>query len=232
MLKLNLTNHRITIDPLSLTIEPLRKVYEEDEDPLKRRSTDILSYVHLVSRIDMEAPFFSARADQVEELSAINIWGKNYKHAHPDLSVFRYLIEAYLEAFDRPEVRIVVAYNDKIDQLQDMVEETVPAIEKSSNKTSGTFTYVSNTTQLMKVMKEIRVIINEKNELEEMIRQGAEKDTKRWGGRSESFLEKKKKRNSTNKTRASNETASQRSKESESDEEGVSQNLSQVPAKF
>lgn len=221
MLKFNIVSGRVTVDPKSLMIKELRDIYEADNDPLKWISTDILSYIHIVSQIDPDAPFFGARLDEVEVLAANNIWGSDWKRNSANLSEFHPVIEAYVDAFDKAEVRIIRSYGRKIDQLQDMIDDVDPKIEKSTNLKSGTFTYVSNTNPLMKVMKEIRIIANEKKKLEDALRQGAESDTKRWGGRSESYLEKKKKEDIERRSRRINEK--ERHQIEKEQKQGVSQ---------
>lgn len=188
MLTFNLSTHRIAVDAKSLMIKELNSIYYGTEN--KGHATDVLSYIHLVSQIDPDAPYFSAREDEVAELVARDIWGKDYV-TRIDISAFDDDVAAYLTAFDKPEYRMLRVFNNKIDQFQTMLEDTKPEIERSQNMKTGTFTYASNTRAMTQVMKEINNLIDERDTLLERIKQTQSKEAKVWGGRRQSILDKK-----------------------------------------
>ncbi len=229
MLKFNLQNHRIYIDPLSLTVKELRDIYNSDPTETKFAAIDQLSYIHLVSQIDPEAPLFSARKDEVERLAASNVWGKDYLTIHPDLAVFHDAVKAYLEAFDRAEVRIVRAYGNKLDEFEDLLDTVKPELVKSVNNKTGAVTFTSNAAVIMKVMKDIRPIMVEKKELEEFMTQTSTKESKKWGGKTDSYLERKKKNKSVQNIRKPNEE--QKPNEASKGED-VHEPVSKIPKEF
>lgn len=204
MLRFSQSTHRIMVDPVSLMIQELNDIYYGTED--KGHATDVLSYIHLVSQIDPEAPYFASRKDEVVELAARDIWGTDYR-TRIDPSVFDDSIVAYLTAFDKPEVRIMRVFNHKIDQLQTMLEGTTPIIEKSTNQKAGTFTYVSNTKFITQVMSDLTDLMDGRDALQARIQQTQQKENKIWGGRRQSFLDKKRLKDAIRKdrTRATNE---------------------------
>lgn len=207
MLKFDLSSHRIVVDPKSLMISELRECYDNDPDPLKRGAIDVLSYVHLVSQIDPSAPYFSAREDEVETLAAIDIFGRDYDKRLVILDSFLTLTQAYQKAFEKPENRIVKTFNHKLDQLQDMLADVKPEIQKSINGKTGTFTFVSNTRAIMQVMKDLDEVMDAKEQLEERIKDKRLKEVKIRGNKKESFLEKTRMAEAGRRTRTFTEGA-------------------------
>lgn len=196
MLKFRADRHRVVIDGLTLLVGPLRDFYYSQSDD--GAATDVLSYVHLVAQVDPDAPYFQARMDEVYILAAKGIWGLNYEE-RIKLDDYDHLVDAYVEAFDKPEVRLLRVYNHKIDQIQDMIEKTDPQIEKSTNLKIGTFTYVSNTEKLSKMMRELGPIMDQRDEIVERVKQTREKDKKIRGGKTESYLERKRRTKPSNR---------------------------------
>lgn len=218
MLTFNLSTHRVMVDAKSLMIRELNDIYYGTED--KGYATDVLSYIHLVSQIDADAPYFSAREDEVTELVARDIWGKDYTHK-VDVSTFDDCVAAYLTAFDKPEYRMLRVFNTKIDQFQTMLEDTKPEIEKSINMKTGTFTFASNTRAMTQVMKEINNLIDERDALLERIKQTQTKEAKVWGGRKQSILDKKRMAEATRMERRKGNETSQSPVEQSQAGEGV-----------
>lgn len=190
MLKFSMSSHRITVDPKSLMIAELRDIYDSDTDLLKRQAVNILTYVHLASQIDPEAPYFSAREDEVQELVAMDVWGREWKTTQ-SIDGFDVLIEAYRLAYEKPENRMVQTFNHKLDQLHDMLANVRPEIEKSVNQKTGSFNYVTNTKAIMQVMKDLDEVMDAKEQLEERIKNKRNSEVKIRGQKKESFLEKK-----------------------------------------
>lgn len=193
------------VDAKSLLIRELSEVYYGTEN--KGWATDVLSYVHLVSQIDPDAPYFNSREDEVSELAARDIWGKDYAE-RVDLSAFDDVVAAYMTAYDKPENRMLRVFNHKIDQFQTVLDETDPEIQKSTNLKTGTFNFVSNTRAMTQLMKEINNLMDEKDALQQRIKQIQTKDHKVWGDRRQSILDKKRMGELTRKDRRrQNETS-------------------------
>lgn len=222
MLKFNLSTHRVMVDAKTLLIKELNDVYYATED--KGVATDILSYVHLVSQIDSDAPYFQAREDEVAELAATDIWGHDYAK-RVDISQWDNVVVAYLNGFDKPENRMLRGFNKKLDQLQTMLENVVPEIEKSINMKTGTFNFVSNTRAITQVMKEITVLMDTKEDLIERIKLVRTKDAKIWGNRKQSILDKQRMKEATRKENKRNHEEEESSVPEESPEEVVSKTV-------
>ena len=166
MFRFIISQKRVEIDPVSLMVKEFNDFYYSN-DP--GHASDVFSYIHLASQIDMSAPLFGARTDEAKQLAARYIWGIDYENI-VNYEDFDGLLDVYFETHDTPEVRVYRAFNRKIDQIQDMLDTTEPKIEKSINQKTGTFTIVSNGGVITKMMKELKTILNDRDELEQRMR--------------------------------------------------------------
>lgn len=197
MLSFGTSRGRIVIDPKSLFIKEFRDLWASVE---LSKATDILTYVHISAQIDPDAPFFSSRSDEVQQLAAKNTWGEKYEETI-NINEYDYLIDAYLDSFEKAESRMLRSFDNKIDQFTDLLADTTPEISKSTNAKLGTFTYVTNVKSVISVMKEIRSLIKEKREIESIIKEESHKESKVWGQKRSSYLEKKKMQDATRQDR-------------------------------
>jgi hypothetical protein len=143
MLKFDMVNRKVAIDPKSLLIEALRNIWENDKSKSKETATKQLSYVHLVSQIDETAPYFSASHDEVEALVKRDIFG-NYEHAFSaeDQEIIDDAIDQYRKAYESEAHRVVRIFTMKIDQIRSLIENTAPVITPSVSR--GVVSYASN----------------------------------------------------------------------------------------
>ena len=87
----------------------------------------VLTYVHIASKIDPRAPFFTADEKEVRDLAMMNIFTpaerKIYKHEE-----FEDYKKWYEKENETPELRMVKIFNDKIDQIREMIKSTKPQV--------------------------------------------------------------------------------------------------------
>ena len=183
----NVARGRITVDPKTLMVKELRDIYEEDKSTTKEKAIEILTFVHLASRIDEEAPFFTAREDEVRHLAAQNAFRTTKLE---DVHKYDNVIKAYQKAYQSPESRFITVYNDKIDQCHDVIKNTNVVIKENINEKTGAVTYTSNFPIIDKIMTQMNSILDTKEKIELRIRKQSAKDSKVRGQRDPSFLEK------------------------------------------
>lgn len=180
----------VEIDAKSLILKPLRDIYYAQED--RTSATKILTYIHVVSQVDPDAPFYEVREDEIRELAARNIWGPDWKQeAEGGLGQYEQLIADYLNAYDKPERRGVRIYNNLLDQIDDLIVSTPPSISKSINVNTGTFSWQQNTKAITDLMKSKNSIVKERDELADRIKNSGQKNAKVRGEKALSFSEKK-----------------------------------------
>jgi uncharacterized protein YyaL (SSP411 family) len=193
MLKFDTTRGKVSVSPSSLLLTELKEIWENDKSETKERATDILTYIHLISQIDAEAPFAQASYSEVEELSARNTWPAQ---RHRALAVVRWLkryyqiddrAAAYRKAFETADRRSVRIFDKKIDQLEETIDKTDPIIIKNDDK--GKISFSSNMPIITSTMKELSKLMDERDILNAKILRKMGDERQIMGSKKESLME-------------------------------------------
>lgn len=188
-MEFDIVSGRIRVKPETLMIGELRTIWESDDSSSKSEATDILTYIHIVSQTDQSAPYFSAREDEVRFLASSNVWFR--RECPYDLTSFEPYIQAYLKSKEDPEVRILKIFNTKIDQLQDTINKIKPEIKETQDSRGNFKGYATNMTMLTGVMKELNKLLQERDSLQQRIKNEAEKEGTYRAGKRQNRLEKR-----------------------------------------
>lgn len=189
MIRWNKSPRGAEVDAQSLMLECLRTIWQEDEGEGKWKATRILTFIHIASQVDPDAPYFSAKYDEVRELAARDTWGETYQ-VHMQLTDFDQEIEEYLSAYDNVEKRAKRMADKKIDELNDMIIKTLPTIEKSVNLNTGAFTFQNNTKALSGAVKDVGILREERDKMIEVLRNTASRQTTIRGEKKLSYMER------------------------------------------
>lgn len=190
MMEFDMIKRRVRIKAKSITIDALSRIWEADKSEEKDEATKYLTYVHLVSQIDPEAPYYRAAFDEVRILAKRDIW-KNYDHEFEqgEEDILEEAIDQYRNAYESVGNRTVRIFDIKIDQIRNVIESTEPVITPSTVR--GVTTYASNFPILNKMMQELTNLMDTKEALEARVnKQTSEGGTVR-AGRTLSLVEKK-----------------------------------------
>jgi hypothetical protein len=159
--------NRVTVDAYALMIDEIRAIWEKDRTRIKDKATELISYVHLSSQIDPEAPFFSSKEDEVKALVAQNIW----RNAPPrNLEQYDDTITAYQDVYETAGVRILKSFTLKIDEIKDLIDDEKPKIEENYNEKSGATTFATNIKIITSAMREINGLMDEQEKLEQRLK--------------------------------------------------------------
>jgi hypothetical protein len=185
---------------MSLTLEPLVKIYVADPTPDKADANKLLTYIHLVSQIDKKAPYSTANPAEVSALVRKEVYGK-YDHEFTgtyDESAVEDVVIHYQAAFETPDEASIRTLDNKIYEIKDLVDNTKIEIEKSVAR--GAVSYSSNFTILNKMMQDLTKIIATRDELKANVMKAGSKGEMK-GGKKMSFMAKRKRDlNSVKKT--------------------------------
>lgn len=190
MLKFILDKHHVTVDPVSLTLEPLREIWNADKSKNKDEAIKLLTYVHICAQIDEDAPFAKSDPTEVSTLARREIYG-SYEHEFKGKFNEKYLEEAitkYQLAFDTPEQASVRVFDKKIYEINRLIDNTNIEIEKVAIR--GGVDYVSNFPILNKMMQDMTKINAARESLKNTIMKQNSTGAVR-GQRQVSFLEKR-----------------------------------------
>lgn len=199
----------IQVDAKTLFIEPLLRIYKDDKSSLKETANRYLAYIHLVSQVDFEAPYFKADYHDIRALV------KKQLFADPDLEFpeeINNFLEAtileYQRAYEEAGARAARVFKKKIDNVIRKIDETDVQVTESVGR-GGNVTYVSNFPILSKMMNEVGPLLDIQDNLELRVKKMNDKDVKVRGNKRQSILTKK--LVADNQNRANDE--SQRQKE-------------------
>lgn len=186
MLHFNKQHGKVIIDPINELMNLVREVQEKYDPDIAIR---VLTYIHVASRLDPAAPFFSADEKEVRDLAIRNIFTETERetYKHEDFEDWKKLYEKEYETAD---VRVVKIFNDKIDQIREMIKDTTPVIVEYSTS-SGSKGFASNTAIITKAMNDMDSLMDAKEKLEARIRKQSAKAGKIHGGKTPTRLEAK-----------------------------------------
>jgi hypothetical protein len=194
----DIANGRIRVKPQTLMLAELRQLWEADDSPNKELATDILTYIHIAAQVDEEAPFFSAREDEVKELAKGNVW---FNRVCPfDLVTADSAIKAYRKSKEVGELRTLKIFNKKIDQLQDKIDLVEPQIIEKLDKNGMISGFASNMGMITKIMSELNPLLDEKEKLVTRMKKTSEVEKSYKAGKKQNLLEKRLLANATRTT--------------------------------
>jgi hypothetical protein len=180
--------NRVVVDAYALMIDEIRIIWQKDRTRIKDKATELISYVHLASQIDPEAPFFSSKEEEVKRLVIQNIW----RNAPPrNLEQYDDTITAYQEVYETAGVRILKSFTVKIDEIKDLIDEQKPRIEENFNEKSGATTFATNIKMITDAMKEINGLMDEQEKLEQRLKRQDLQAISTLGEKKPSRLEKR-----------------------------------------
>ena len=138
----------------------MRKIYEEDESTNKEDSTKYFTYIHLVSQIDPEAPYFRTPMRDTIRGAKKDCFG-DADYMFEDEEAVEAMVKEYQEAHSTPEWRIIKSFDLKINQLKDLLDDTEPEITQNEK----TKAFASNIPIITKTMQDIEIVIITRDKL-------------------------------------------------------------------
>ena len=184
MLKFTLADNKIKLDGIHSAfsfVKEIKRKYKGDF------GTRVLTFIHIVARIDPSAPFFTASEIDIRELATMQLFSETEVKKLNKKQINSW-IEEYKKIYETPEVRIVNIFNNKVDQIRNLIENTEPELEKVVT-TNGAVSFVSNIQLITKTMEELGNLLTVKEKLEAKIRKEVIGGVMR-AGKSPSLLEK------------------------------------------
>lgn len=186
MLHFNIQKGQVVLDAMSMTLKSVKEIYKDYDPDVAIR---VLTYIHVVSRMDPTAPFFSADVKEIHELSKRQFFPED-EWATINWENVDKLADKYEKVYETPELRVVKIFNDKIDQIREMIKDTTPSIVGYIT-TSGSKGFSSNVPIITKAMQDLDSLLDAKEKLEARVRKQSAKAGKIMGGKAPSRLEAK-----------------------------------------
>lgn len=192
-MEFDIKSKRVIVDAHTLMVGGLKSIYQKLPEEV---AIPALTYIYVASQVHIDAPFFGARKDEIDELAWNNsLYGetdevKAILNEHK--AKFTSVVPLYVESKGTPEVRMLKSFDSQIDKLKDLIDKTVPEIVKSIHPTSGVVSFAHNTDAINKVMISLGSLMDTKDKIEAKLRK--ETGSRVRAGKKPSRLEKKHRR--------------------------------------
>jgi hypothetical protein len=189
MLKFDIIQGKVRIDPQNVLMIPeLKNLFDLFQGEVRDR---VFTYVHVVARLDPAAPFFSSDAEELPQLAKRNYFSNTIPFPEDKTAIIDLAVNAYIRAYETPDVRILKLFDDKIDEIKKMIKDTTPQIAENHNPTNGAITFTSNIDIITKAMEKIDGLLVVKERLEAKIKNQTGNKGSIRGGKQPSMLEKR-----------------------------------------
>ena len=192
LMKFTRRTRGVEVDPTTLMIASLLDIWNNDQSDIKGQANKYLAFVHLMSQLDFEAPFFNASEEELTPLCKNEIFrNPDFMFEEADKILVDNAILMYQKANEIPEERLYHDYIRKIDEIRNKIANTPVEIVRNVNSLSGAVTFASNGKIISDLMKELDNMVAIKDEMYNKLRNARVTDKKVKGQRNPSFLEKK-----------------------------------------
>lgn len=182
---------KVSVDAKTLMLEPLLRIYNDDPSPTKDQANRYLAYIHLVSQIDPEAPYFRSSHLEVRALAKRQLFRDESFDFGKALEEFlEKTIKDYQEAYEDSDSRAERIFNKKIDQMITEIDRKEPEIVRTSG-IKGQVIFVSNVDLINKAMKSLPDLLQIRDELRAKIKRFSKDEAVIRGGKKESVLLKR-----------------------------------------
>lgn len=182
---------RVVVDPRTLLLADLRRIYNDDPSEFKETANIYLSYIHLVSQLDEKAPYFKSDINEVRQLAKKQLFGSTDHLFNTDLDAFiENAVKDYIQAYEEVDARASRIFRKKIDNLLAKIDSTSLELKESVSR-GGTVSYSSNFTIISKMMADVMPLIDAQGELEARVKKMNKKGIKIRGDKRESVLNKR-----------------------------------------
>lgn len=191
MLHFDMQNQVAVIDATTaMGVPEILRIYKKfNKNPDLRDR--VLTYIHIVSKLDPKAPFFGAESTEIADLAKSTYFTETTPFPTDAENQINVAMAQYIKAFEKAEVRILKLFDDKIDQIKNLIAKTVPKIEENTNPVSGAVTFTTNIDIITKSLEKIDGLLVAKGKLEAKIRNESEGKGSVRGGKKPSLLERR-----------------------------------------
>lgn len=182
---------KVSVDAKTLMLEPLLRIYNDDKSPTKDQANRYLAYIHLVSQIDHEAPYFRSSHLEVRALAKRQLFrDENFDFGVSLNEFLEKAIQDYQEAYEDSDSRAERIFNKKIDQMIKEIDRKEPEIVRTSG-IKGQVIFVSNVDLINKAMKSLPDLLQIRDELRAKIKRLSKDEAVIRAGKKESVLLKR-----------------------------------------
>lgn len=187
-LRLDIINDRVVITPSMKVVPELDAIIKLSN---KKKVHQYLMYIYFSSSLDEENPYRDLEANARDKEAMYRAFGNTKKISftpeEEKLIVPGRL--AYIKHTETADERIVFSYNQKLDELKELLDSNKPVIERYENEATGEIKFSTNSDIITKIMGSIDGLIEKREKIKaSLLNQSTSGRVK--GGYSSSLIEK------------------------------------------
>ena len=172
MIRFTMKDGRLQMTEVFLMVPEFVTIWESDKTKDKKKAHRMLFYVYLMCDLTDECPTKDlGQATKDGQCRFMAFQSKNYVIEGKELEMIHEAMEAYVLLNEIPEERMLRTYDDKIDQIRIILDETEPQIETGINN-SGVTVFTTNIDIINKALKEIANLVKAKHDLKQAVLAG------------------------------------------------------------
>jgi len=179
MLKFTIVKDKVVLDPNIVLFKELHDLFKT------KRGPKLLQAIYYRHSREADNPFRDIDQKIVEENILQTVFNKGswaeVKLSPTEDALYAKAEELFLKHNFTPESRLERSLNKKMDQISELLDDTIPVIEESVTK-GGEVKFSSNMTIMMNMFSKIEVLMKNKGLLQNAILKQGAKGRMRGGG--------------------------------------------------
>jgi hypothetical protein len=157
MVRFNFRKEKIVVDATFYMFDEFVQLWEWDKSKDKAKANKLLYFIFLLCDLTETNSLKDIPAEKREVEALYRVFkSRTHSFTTKELSLLTPAIECYIENNEMPEERILMAFDEKADELRDLLERT--KFETIENKSDGVSTFSSNSEIITKGLKELDIV--------------------------------------------------------------------------
>ncbi len=153
-LRFKFRKERIVTDANFFLFHEFEAIWKWDKTSHRVKSNKMFYFIFLLCDLSEDNPLRDVHAEKKEEESLFRAYGdKKHKFTPKERSLVSDAVDCYIKYTKTAEERILEAFDNKAEELRDVLDGTLP--ETVENEKDGVTTFVSNTEIITNGLKEI-----------------------------------------------------------------------------
>lgn len=173
MIKFTMKEGRLQMEHTFLMVPEFVDIWEWDKTKDKKKAHKLLFYVYLMCDLNEECPTKDLNLSNKDQQCRFLVFkDKGYQFKDDELVLVSKAIEAYILLNEIPEERMLRTYDEKMDQLRELLGDTLPVIRENTNENTGMINFTTNVDIINKALKEVSNLVKAKHDLREAVLAG------------------------------------------------------------
>ena len=173
MISFTFKDNRLQIDHIFMMVPEFVAIWKSDKKDRKPKANQILLYLYLMSDLSDECP--TKNLDQATKDSQCRFMAfgaKDREFSEQEWKLINPGLDAYVLLNQTSEERLFPIYDEKIDQLRDVLKDTTPQIIENVNDKTGVTSFTTNVAIINAALKEIANLVKAKQDLRQAVLAG------------------------------------------------------------